>query len=144
MTTVAAILKEKGGRVIAVRPEDRLEVVVRTLAREKIGAVLVRDANDHVLGVISERDVVSGLGREGPGLLDRQAADLMTRSVVYCGPHDTIDSVMQRMTERRFRHMPVLEDETLLGIISIGDVVKARIAETELEAQSLKEYIATG
>ena len=144
MTSVAAILKDKGDRVVAVGPDDSIERVVATLARERIGAVLVRDSAGHVLGVLSERDVVRGLGQHGAALLQMSANSLMTRSVVYCTPEDTIDEVMQRMTQRRFRHLPVLDDGRLMGMISIGDVVKIRIAETELEAESLKAYIATG
>jgi len=144
MTSVAAILKDKGDRVVAVRPEDTIDKVVAILAREKIGAVLVRDDAGQVLGVLSERDVIRGLGQHGAGLLERHAADMMTRAVVYCAPEDTIDEVMHRMTQRRFRHLPVLAGGRLVGMISIGDVVKIRIAETELEAESLKAYIATG
>ncbi len=141
---VAEILKGKGGRIIAARPDDTIESVVATLAREKIGALLVREDDGRVLGVIFERDIVSGIARAGAALLKQKASDLMTRNVVYCSPRDSIQAVMERMTERRFRHMPVLEGDGLAGIISIGDVVKARIGEAELEARSLKEYIATG
>ena len=144
MTSVAAILKDKGDRVIAVGPDDSIDRVVATLARERIGAVLVRDGAGQVLGVLSERDIIRGLGQHGAALLQMPSNSLMTRAVVYCTPDDTIDEVMQRMTQRRFRHLPVLHEGRLMGMISIGDVVKFRIAETELEAESLKAYIATG
>ena len=144
MTSVAAILKDKGDRVVAVGPDDSIDRVVATLARERIGAVLVRDGAGQVLGVLSERDIIRGLGQHGAALLHMSASSLMTRAVVYCTPDDTIDEVMQRMTQRRFRHLPVLDEGRLMGMISIGDVVKIRIAETELEAESLKAYIATG
>lgn len=144
MTSVAAILKDKGDRVIAVGPDDSIDRVVATLARERIGAVLVRDGAGQVLGVLSERDIIRGLGQHGAALLQMPSKSLMTRAVVYCTPDDTIDEVMQRMTQRRFRHLPVLHEGRLMGMISIGDVVKFRIAETELEAESLKAYIATG
>ena len=141
---VAAILKNKGDRIVSALPADSVEVVVSTLGRERIGALLVREASGRVAGVISERDIVAGLARMGAALLQQPASELMTRNVVYCSPTDSIQMVMEKMTERRFRHMPVLENGKLAGIISIGDVVKARISETEMEAQSLKEYIATG
>lgn len=144
MTSVAAILKDKGDRVIAVGPDDSIDRVIATLARERIGAVLVRDGTGQVLGVLSERDIIRGLGQHGAALLRMPSSSLMTRAVVYCTPNDTIDEVMQRMTQRRFRHLPVLHEGRLMGMISIGDVVKFRIAETELEAESLKAYIATG
>jgi CBS domain-containing protein len=141
---VASILKTKGGRVVAAASTETVEAVINILAKERIGALLVRDADGRIAGVISERDIVQGLARSGTALLKQTAADLMTENVVYCRPTDTIDAVMERMTERRFRHMPVLDGATLVGIVSIGDVVKARISEAELEARSLKEYIATG
>lgn len=141
---VAEILKGKGNRIVSVRPSDSVESVVATLARERIGALLVREEGGRVAGVLSERDIVSGIARSGAALLKQSAAELMTKNVVYCSPRDSIQSVMERMTERRFRHMPVLDGDQLAGIISIGDVVKARISEAELEARSLKEYIATG
>jgi CBS domain-containing protein len=141
---VASILKNKGDRIVSALPSDSVAAVVTTLGRERIGALLVREASGRVAGVISERDIVAGLARLGAALLQQPAAELMTRNVIYCSPTDTIQMVMQKMTERRFRHMPVLENGKVTGIVSIGDVVKARISETEMEAQSLKEYIATG
>ena len=141
---VAEILKGKGDRIISVRPDESVETVIAILAKERIGALLVREEGGRVAGVLSERDIVSGVARSGAALLKQSAADLMTKNVVYCSPRDSIQAVMERMTERRFRHMPVLDGDRLAGIISIGDVVKARISEAELEARSLKEYIATG
>jgi len=141
---VAEILKGKGDRVLSVRPADSIEAVIALLAKERIGALLVREADGRVAGVVSERDIVSGVARAGAALLKQNVTELMTRNVVYCTPRDSIQAVMERMTERRFRHLPVLDGDRLVGIISIGDVVKARISEAELESRSLKEYIATG
>lgn len=141
---VAAILKGKGRRIVSAQPNDSIETVVGILGRERIGALLVREPSGRVAGVISERDIVAGLARIGAALLQQTASELMTRNVIYCSPADSIQTVMEKMTERRFRHMPVLDRGDLVGIISIGDVVKMRISETEMEAQSLKEYIATG
>jgi CBS domain-containing protein len=141
---VAAILKSKGSRVVSVRPGDSVGEVCRVLVREGIGAALVLDQDGKVAGVVSERDVMRGLANHGEMLPRLPVERLMTREVVCCSPDDTIDSVMQRMTGGRFRHLPVLRDGRLVGIVSIGDVVKQRIAETELEAQELRRYIASG
>ena len=142
--TVASILKSKGDRVIAVAPSDSIASVVAVLIRDGVGAALVRGAEGRVVGVVSERDVVRGLNKHGKELLAIPAEQLMTRDVVFCAPGDTIPDVMQLMTERRFRHLPVLDHGRLVGLISIGDVVKWRIAEAELETESLRQYIATG
>ena len=142
--TVASILKAKGDRVIAVAPTDDISSAVAVLIREGVGAALVRGADGRVVGVVSERDVVRGLAKHGAELLSLPVERLMTRDVVFCAPGDTIHDVMQLMTERRFRHLPVLDRGRLVGLVSIGDVVKWRIAEAELEAESLRSYIATG
>jgi CBS domain-containing protein len=142
--TVASILKTKGNRVITVAPTDDLAGAVAVLIREGVGAALVRSADGRVVGVVSERDIVRGLAKHGKELLAMPVERLMTRDVVFCAPGDAIHDVMQLMTERRFRHLPVLDNGRLVGLVSIGDVVKWRIAEAELEAESLRSYIATG
>jgi CBS domain-containing protein len=144
MTTVAQILKHKGRRIVSLRPEETVADAIRVLSREGIGALLARDPNGRVAGIISERDVVRTLAQHGEKALVMPVANCMTRDVIFCAPHETIDRVMSMMTERRFRHMPVQERGELVGIISIGDVVKQRIEETEMEAQALRQYIATG
>jgi len=141
---VAQILKHKGNRIIAVSPGESVIDAARLLSREGIGAVLARDPGGKVVGIISERDVVRTMAKHGVAALTMTVAECMTRDVVFCTPHQSIDQVMSMMTSRRFRHMPVQERGELVGIISIGDVVKQRIEETEMEAQALRQYIATG
>ena len=141
---VAQILKHKGRRIIAVRPGESIADAARVLSREGIGAVLARDPSGKVVGIISERDVVRTLAQHGDKALAMSVAECMTRDVVFCTPHDSIDRVMSMMTSRRFRHLPVQDRGELVGIISIGDVVKQRLEETEMEAQALRQYIATG
>lgn len=141
--TVATILKQKGADVISVQPEQTVREVVRILAEARIGAVLVRSGGD-VLGLVSERDIVRGLAAEGPNFLDQSAASAMTRKLTFCGPGESVERAMQIMTTGRFRHLPVQEEGRLVGMISIGDVVKSRLAEAELESQSLKQWIASG
>jgi CBS domain-containing protein len=141
--TVHDILQTKGAQVVSVSPGDTVGNVARVLNDRRIGAVLVRDEGK-VVGVFSERDVVRGLARYGAQTLDRPVSDLMTHDVVTCKPNDTVHDVMERMTARRIRHLPVLENGQLKGIVSIGDLVKARIEEAEREAQDLREYIKAG
>lgn len=142
--TVQAILNVKGNDVVSVLPTDRVSTAIATMMRHGIGAVLVRDEIGAVLGILSERDVVRGLAREGHGCLDGVVGSLATDEVVSCRPEDGIGHVMGLMTRNRFRHLPVMRDGTLVGIVSIGDVVKHRLAEVETEARSLREYVATG
>lgn len=141
---VHAILKHKGQDVVSAGPTDDVIETARLLNRHRIGAVVVRDTDGHVAGILSERDIVRGIAESGAACLGLKVADLMTREVVSCRPDDSIDDIMALMTERRIRHLPVMEDGRLVGVISIGDVVKRRIAEIESEASSLREYIATG
>ncbi|MEQ1888880.1 MAG: CBS domain-containing protein [Alphaproteobacteria bacterium] len=141
---VADILRDKGGEVISVGPEDSALSAARTLSKRGIGSVLVRAAGGEILGILSERDLVHGLAREAGAVLHCRVRDLMTVDVVTCAPGDTLHSVMEAMTHGRFRHIPVVENGRLLGIVSIGDVVKNRLAETQAEAEALKSYITSG
>lgn len=141
--TVASILKQKGADVISVQPDQTVADVVRVLAAARIGAVLVRSGED-VLGLVSERDIVRGLAGQGPAFLDQGVTSAMTRKLTFCSPGDSVEQAMQAMTAGRFRHLPVLDQGRLVGMISIGDVVKFRIAAAELESQSLKQWIASG
>ncbi len=141
---VADILREKGGEVISVGPEDSALSAARTLSKRGIGSVLVRAGNGEILGILSERDLLHGLAREAGAVLHCRVRDLMTIDIATCTPRDTLHSVMERMTHGRFRHLPVVEDGKLLGIVSIGDVVKNRLAEQMAEAEALKNYIASG
>ncbi len=138
---VADILNAKGNDVIATGPAETVAVTARLLNDRRIGAVLVRDAKDDVVGVISERDIIRGIAVNGAGALDMEVRELMTSEVVSCKPTDTISEVMRVMTTHRFRHLPVMEDGTLKGMISIGDVVKYRLEETEMEARVLRDYV---
>ncbi|MEL3891419.1 CBS domain-containing protein [Ferrovibrio sp. MS7] len=141
---VAMILKDKGGAMISARPGDTVAAACRLLAGHGIGAVLILNPDGAIAGILSERDVVRGLAQYGASLLERDVDVLMTRNVMVCSPGDTIEDVMHVMTKRRIRHLPVVEENRLVGMISIGDVVKRRIADTELEAEALRQYIATG
>jgi CBS domain-containing protein len=141
--TVTVILDGKGRDVVSVPPDTLVATLCDILAERRIGAVVVTTMQGAILGMMSERDVVRAVSRQGTGALDRPVLDFMTRAVATCAPEDTIDSVMQRMTAGRFRHMPVLEDGQLAGLVSIGDVVKHRIAEVEREAEEIRSYIAT-
>ncbi|MBF0665958.1 MAG: CBS domain-containing protein [Brevundimonas sp.] len=140
---VAEILKDKGDAVYSIPPDMRLGEACGELDRRKVGALIVCEG-DRAVGVLSERDVVRGLAREGAGALDRPVADFMTADIVFAAPAETVGILMERMTDRRIRHLPVLRDGRLAGVISIGDVVKCQIAEATQEAESLRTYIAAG
>ncbi|MGQ7794537.1 CBS domain-containing protein [Faunimonas sp. B44] len=139
---VSQILKEKGGEVVTARPDMTLLDVARLLREKNIGAVLIMQGKG-IRGILSERDIVRALAAHGEEGLRKTAQACMTENVVTCRPGDGIDHLMQVMTSGRFRHMPVLEDGRLVGLISIGDVVKRRIEEIERESEQIREYIAT-
>ena len=141
---IAGILKEKGGTILSVRPHAPIADVVQMLATKRIGAVLVVSADGALEGILSERDVVRSLAENGAGTLDRTAADLMTSSVTTATPQTTVAAAMELMTAGRFRHVPILEDGRLVGLVSIGDVVKAKIADAEQEVVSLRAYVVGG
>jgi CBS domain-containing protein len=140
--TVAAILHHKGHDVATVSPSARVPDIVKALAEHRIGALLVCDAADQMLGIVSERDVVRALAREGAAALDMSAAQLMTSVLHTVTPHASVADAMTTMTESRVRHLPVLDHGELVGMISIGDVVKARIDQQTQEVDSLKAYVA--
>ncbi len=140
---VEVILKSKGSAVTTVASSATLGEAVELLHTHKIGAVVVADAG-RVRGILSERDIIKALAAAGAEALDHPIAQVMTANVVTCKRSDTVDQLMEAMTGGRFRHIPVIEDDALIGIISIGDVVKHRIAETEMEAEQLRLYIASG
>lgn len=140
---VAAILNEKGRAVEAVTGGVTLGEVVKRLASHRIGAIVVRGAKGEVAGIVSERDVVRALAMSGAEVLGWPVSKVMTRNVVTAREADTIDQLMSRMTEGRFRHLPVVEAGELVGIVSIGDVVKHRVAEVELEASAMRDYISS-
>lgn len=139
---ISSILKGKGSEVVSVGPDDLVLAVARTLTARDIGAALVRDAAGQVLGIISERDIVRCLSEHGGRVLEMTAGQLMTRELQTAGPGTTVPQAMAMMTEGRFRHLPVLEGGRLVGVVSIGDIVKARIMQQEQEVDSLKAYVA--
>jgi CBS domain-containing protein len=141
---VARILKDKGRHVATAPSDAKIREIVALLADKKIGAAVISDADASVKGIVSERDIVRILAAAGPSVLDEPVAKYMTKEVMTCVERDTVNWLMEEMTSRRFRHMPVVEGGRLVGIVSIGDVVKQRIALAELEAASMREYIATG
>lgn len=141
---VRQILKSKGATVTAVSATEPVANVATLLTESGIGAVLVHDANGQPVGILSERDIVAGLATQGASVMDATAESLMTRDLITCAPDDHIDGLMRVMTNRRIRHLPVLENGRLAGIVSIGDVVKARIGELEAEGEALQRYIAAG
>lgn len=141
---VASILKMKGQAVETVRVDATLMTAVKRLSSKRIGAVVVTDKTGEIVGIVSERDIVHTLAKDGVAALEWPVSEIMTRDVLTCTAGDTIDELMSRMTARRCRHLPVVSDGTLAGIISIGDVVKHHIAEVEMEAMAMRDYIATG
>jgi len=140
---VTTILSAKGGDVISIEPAATLETAVRMLAERGIGALLVLGPDRRLVGILSERDIVRVLAEQGAGVLAQPLSQVMTRKVVTCSPSDTVDVLMERMTTGKFRHVPVVEQEKVIGIISIGDVVKHRLKEIEQESAALRDYIQT-
>ncbi len=139
--TVAAILKHKGREIASVPPTMAIADVVRSLSARRIGAVLVLGGSNQLLGILSERDLVHALAAHGAAMLQMSASDLMTRTVQTATPATTEVEALEIMTKGRFRHLPVMDGGHLAGVISIGDVVKARIMQQECEVDSLKAYV---
>lgn len=142
--TVASILKQKSDRLISVKEADSLADVAQILTRENIGAVPVLDSGGDMVGIISERDIVRQIARDGAGVLTQPVGKIMTRNVICCGPDDSVAATMAMMTARRFRHLPVRSQNKIVGMISIGDLVKRRVEDAEREAEELREYIVRG
>jgi CBS domain-containing protein len=140
--TVARIIEDKGRNVVTTSAKATLADIAATLSEKRIGAVVVME-KDAIKGIVSERDIVRAVARHGGAGLAMPAAEWMTAKVVTCKLEDTINDVMQTMTSGRFRHLPVVENGKLAGIVSIGDVVKKRIEDVEREADQIREYIAT-
>jgi CBS domain-containing protein len=140
--TVRAILDSKGHNIQSVEPEAKLSSAIKMLGERKIGAVLVM-SEGRIEGILSERDIVRVLGERGAGVLDEPVSAVMTRKVVSCKQSDTVAVIMEIMTLGKFRHLPVLDDDRVVGLISIGDVVKWRVGEYEREQEALREYINT-
>jgi CBS domain-containing protein len=142
--TVAWILKEKGRNVVSALSNASVEEIITLLAKNRIGAVVIVDEAHRVLGIISERDIVRILATQGSAGMSEPVGEHMTRPVVTCSEHHSIDWLMEQMTSRRFRHMPVTEKDRLAGIVSIGDVVKFKVALAESEAAQMRQYFAAG
>lgn len=139
--SVRIILQRKGADVVTVASDVSIADAAEVLKEHNIGALVVSDDGESVAGIISERDIVRQLVEDGPGTLGLPVAEVMTAEVSTCGPDDQVDDLMGTMTTSRIRHLPVMEDGRLSGIVSIGDVVKSRIDDLEIQAQSLKEYV---
>jgi CBS domain-containing protein len=141
--SVAAILRGKPDRLIGLEEDRSLAEAAQLLTRERIGALIVRNKAGDMIGILSERDIVRAIAKDGAAVIDRPISSMMTTEVVCVTPEDEIGEVMSLMTERRFRHLPVKRGARLIGMVSIGDVVKQRVEEAEGEAQQLREYIAS-
>ena len=139
--TVKAIVSRKGRDVVTIEPSATLEAAIATLARHRIGALVVLGADRRVIGILSERDIVRTFAEFGADALTKRLAQVMTREVVTCGEADTAVAIMERMTAGKFRHLPVLERDQLVGIVSIGDIVKYRLWVMEQESAALRDYI---
>ena len=140
---VNAILSVKGSEVVTIEPTTNLAAAAKILGERKIGALVVTGPDRRVIGIVSERDIVQELAAHGAAALESPLTDIMTRKVMTCSATDTISSVMEKMTQGRFRHVPVVEQGHLTGIVSIGDIVKHRLAEMESEQSALRDYIQT-
>ncbi len=140
---VAHILKQKGSAVVTVEPSDSVQHIVDTLNRHRIGAVVVVDPSGGIAGIVSERDVVRAMAGDAAAVVNRTAKDIMTEKVRTCSPIDSEADLMQLMTANRIRHLPVVANGRLAGMVSIGDVVKLRMEQVEIEADQMKTYIAS-
>ena len=140
---VKAILAAKGGEIVCIEPTADLAAATQLLSANRIGAVLIRGAGGHIAGILSERDIVRALSEHGSAALTLPVGQVMTRNVTTCTEDDNIANIMERMTAGKFRHMPVVSKGHLVGLISIGDVVKQRVGEIEGETNALRDYIRT-
>jgi CBS domain-containing protein len=140
---VKNILTGKGGDVATIEPTADLKAAVKVLAERRIGALVILGTDHRVIGLLSERDIVRALAERGSNALNEPIGQVMTREVKTCSEDDTVEGLMDQMTTGRFRHMPVVKQDKLVGIVSIGDVVKNRVEEIDHEAKSLRDYIQT-
>lgn len=140
---VQQILKSKGGdgAVISVKPSAQVSDAAKLLSDNRIGTVIVSNDGQSLDGILSERDIVRELGKSGAGCLSKPVSTLMTAEIVTCKPTDTADAILEMMTKGRFRHIPVMEDDKMVGLVSIGDVVKARLSELSMEKDALQDMI---
>ncbi|MQA65461.1 MAG: CBS domain-containing protein [Alphaproteobacteria bacterium] len=141
---VATVLQHKGGNVVTARPDSSIAEICNLLRSARIGAVIISPDRVRVEGIVSERDIVRALAEHGAAALSKTAADLMTRGVITCAPDEDVAGLMTVMTTGRFRHVPVCDEGVLVGIVSIGDVVRVRVEEIEHEAEALRTYVTQG
>ncbi len=139
--TAATIIKKKGTDTVTIRPEISTREANRFRAENKIGCLMVVDADGKIVGVLSERDIVNAIAKHGDEIMDKPVAEIMTRKVITCKPDDDLKTLMTQMTNLRIRHLPVIDDDRLVGVVSIGDIVKARMDELEKESEALHNYI---
>jgi CBS domain-containing protein len=140
---VQSILDTKGSHIVSIAPTATLQSAVHRLAEHRIGALLVLGPDHRVVGIVSERDIVRALAERGPDVLSEPLSTVMTRTVVTCTQSDSIGDIMEHMTQGKFRHVPVIDQDRVVGVISIGDVVKLRLREIEDESSALRDYIQT-
>ncbi len=141
---VATILKQKGGGVFTTTSEKSLLHIAKLLAQHSVGCIVIVGDDDKISGIVSERDLMRAISQGGPKVLKEPVSDFMTKTVITARESDTVDQLMTEMTTRRFRHMPVMEGDRLIGLVSIGDLVKIQIAEIEMEADATREYTGLG
>ena len=138
---LAELIKGKHKEIVKIRDDSKIAMAASIMTEAKIGALLVEDGAGEIVGILSERDIVRGMGPHGADLHDVKVSELMTRNLIRCAPDDTVNEAMAMMTDRRIRHLPVFDGEALVGFISIGDLVKCRIMEVQSEAEALRQYI---
>ncbi len=141
--TVKSILSRKGNEVLTIEPTAPLSAATKLLAERRIGALVVTGADHRIVGIVSERDIVRALGERSAQVLEAPVAEVMTRKVVTCNERDTTAELMEQMTAGKFRHLPVVDQGRLIGIVSIGDVVKSRLEEMQHDTEALQDYIRT-
>ena len=140
---LAAKQRNLGGDIISIEPTADLATAAKLLSKHRIGSVVILGAGERLVGILSERDIVRALSEQGAGALALPVGQVMTRDVATCGEDDTVAGIMERMTAGRFRHMPVVANGRLVGLISIGDVVKQRVEDIEGESEAMRDYIRT-
>jgi CBS domain-containing protein len=140
---LADLLRGKSHEIIKIKANESIAVAATTLTENKIGALLVQDESGKIIGILSERDIVGGMGPHGADLHDVPVSELMTKDLIKCASGDTVLEAMAMMTDRRIRHLPVFDGDDLIGFISVGDLVKCRISEVQAEAEAMRQYIAS-
>jgi len=140
---IGELLHDKNSDIFKIKTQDCIADAATALTEKKIGALLVEDAGGEIVGILSERDIVGGMGPHGADLHDVAVSELMTTNIIHCSPDDSVNAAMAMMTDRRIRHLPVFDADQLVGFISIGDLVKCRIVEVQAEAEAMRQYIAS-